>query len=789
MRLIYTLAITCLLGLCYGQEDFNLELIAQVEYPEAGNDIWGFVGSDSTEYAIVGTADNTRIYNLSDPANPREIITIAGSNTIWRDMKSWEDHVYVTADNSPDGLLVVDMSEAATDSIRFQFLKPQVTTANGERTLGSCHNIYIDENGFAYLAGCDTDMNKAIIFDLNQDKWTPPIVGVHGGGQNDYAHDLMVRNNIMYSSEIYAGNLVIWDVTDKANIEFLGETPTSFTFTHNTWISDDGKYAFTTDELDNAFVDAYDISDFNNIKRIDKFQPLETAGQDVVPHNTHYIDEYLVTSWYTDGVVITDASRPDNLIKVGAYDTWPDANGGTNGCWGAYPWLPSGLVLANDRRYGLFVLQPTYVRGCYLEGNVTDASDGSIISDVDVMIVTDEMNEGMTNAEGDYKTGLAEGGTYDVIFSHPDYNVLETQATLDNGVLTILDVQLVGSPAVLLTGKVISSVTGAAIPNGIVKFTGERRELTAVADAGGIFTLSAFEEPYEVVAGAWGYLHKVDQNYQASTEEIVFELDPGYQDDFVLDQGWVVSGDAPAGIWERGVPFGTVFQGRISNIGEDIRGDIGDMAYVTGNSSEGTVGEDDVDDGSTILTSPVMDLTTYDAPVIEFRTFFFNRGGGSEPNDDMTISVTDGTTTNMVLTYDQDTEDWTDLVRINLSELGLDLSAPISISYSANDNAEGHLVEAALDVFKVIEASSVNVEELSAYDQIKVYPNPTSDFIIIDDIGVEISKIRIFNINGQKVLETLNVSKIDVSAYNSGIYTLVMDTEAGKSYSTMITVK
>ena len=688
MRLIFTLLLLAMASVSYGQENFNFELLSNVQYAEAGNDIWGYVAPDGTEYAIVGTVDNTRIYDLSDLTMPREVISIPGGNSIWRDMKSWEDYVYVTNDQTPDGLLVIDMSEVATDSIRFQYLNTDIVTSAADTIpLEQCHNIYIDENGFAYLAGCgNNDMNKAVIMDLNQDKWDPPVVGVHGDG---YAHDLYVRDNIMYSSEIFNGQLVIFDVTDKANLEFLGATNTSFDFTHNTWISDDGNYAFTTDELDNAFVDSYDISDFSNIKRLDKFQPLETSGRNVVPHNTHVIGDFLVTSWYTDGVVITDASRPDNLIKVGAYDTWPDADGGTEGCWGAYPWLPSGAVLANDRRYGLFVLQPSYVKGCYLEGNVTDAMDGSVISGATVEIITDELNEGATNGSGVYKTGLANAGTYTVLFTHPFYFDTEAEAVLENGVLTLLDVQMDRPVSATVTGTVVNSETGQAIPNGLLKFTAESREFNQTGDGSGNFTIDVFQEAYTVIAGAWGFQHKVLDDFTPSGEDFIIELDPGYQDDFILDQGWVVSGDAGAGFWVRAIPEGTTFQGQTSNIGNDIDGDIGEMAYVTGNAplDNNGAGLDDVDpmegadSGSTILTSPDMDLSIYDEPVIEFSTYFFNAGGSGSANDTLLISITDGTTQVILDNFGRsdNTGNWTDLLRFPLTDLDLDLTYDIGL--------------------------------------------------------------------------------------------------------------
>ena len=807
MRLLYTFLLLALASISYGQEDFNLELVSNVDYVvpgqdgEAGNDIWGYVSEDGTEYAIVGTTTNTRIYDLSDPTEPREIAVIAGGRSVWRDMKHWEDHVYVTNDQAPDGLLVIDMSQVATDSIRFQYLNTPIPATDGSMVaLERCHNIYIDENGFAYLAGCRGPMNRAVIFDLKQNKWDPPVVGVHGDGtDNEYAHDLYVKNNIMYSSEISVGVLRLFDVTDKANIEFLGETATSFNFTHNTWVSDDGNYAFTTDELGNAFVDSYDVSDPSNITRLDRFQPLETVGRGVVPHNTHVFGDFLVTSWYTDGIVITDASRPDNMIKVGAYDTWPLGDGGSNGCWGAYPWLPSGNILANDRGFGLFVLQPNYIKACYLEGTVTDAADGSAIIGVTVEIISQELNEGATNGIGEYKTGLANAGTYDVIFRHPSYNSVEAEAVLENGVLTILDIQMNRPTETVVTGRIISAETGQNIPNGAIIFTNdfERRDFEMRADASGVFSIDVFQESYEVVAGAWGFLHKeVNAFTPVAGEELVIELEVGYQDDFILDQDWTVSGDAGAGIWVRDVPLGTIFGGNMSNIGADIEGDFGFKAYVTGNGPGGA-GADDVDPaqgaeaGSTILTSPDMDLTIYDNPVVEFKTYFLNSGGNTLPNDNMVISLTDGVTDVILSNFNGDfanTLDWTDFMRFNVETLGLDINNPITISFNATDFLPGHLVEAGLDVFKVVEADLISTEDLTDFDFISIYPNPTNSVINIDTDLTDISKIMVYNMNGQLIHTSKAVKSIDVTNYSKGMHTIVIDTNIGKSYSSKVVV-
>lgn len=777
-----------------GQENFNLELISHVEHPggEDGNDIWGYVHSDSTEYAIVGSRSNTHIYNLSDPTQPRLIISIPGDATTWRDMKSWEDHVYVTADAAGDGLLVIDMSEVHTDSIRFQFLNPDVTTVNGPQRLASCHNIFIDENGYAYLAGCSDGMNKAIIFDLNVDKWNPTIVGVHGVTNDEYAHDLMVKNNIMYSSEINVGRLALYDVTDKANIVELGATQTSFDFTHNAWSSDDQNFVFTTDERGNAFVDSYDVSDPTNIRRLDMFQPAETAGNGVIPHNTHYINGFLVTSWYTDGVVITDASRPDNMVKVGSYDTYLGPDGGFEGCWGVYPWLPSGLVIANDINSGLYVFKPNYVRACHLEGNVVSSEDGTAINGVTVEILSTS-NNSITNAAGDYKGGLLEAGTYTLRYSHPLYLELEIEnVVLENGELTIQDAELTPLTRALIEGTIVDNITGEPIPSGQLVFSTPIKTINGSANAQGSFAIDAFEEDYEVVVAAWGYLHKVVGSFNPVNDEAIFRLDPGYMDDFILDLGWMEESTSPRGVWERAVPEGTTFDGDISNINEDFIGDIGDLAYVTGNDGRGNAGRDDVDSGFTTLSSPMMLLQDYVEPTIEFSTHFYNGGGaaGDPLNDNFTITLNDGTQSVMIVNTMDNSGGWTAVTSYRLSDYGMDTDNPIWIEFTATDNEPGHLVEAAIDVFKVIEGEPSKTEEtIAATGYFSIYPNPTADRITISTELEGMSRVILYDQRGSKVLDNTYANEIDLSNYDSGLYILEILMEQGSRYSARIIVE
>lgn len=784
--------ILSLLLLCLGfvqvhaQENFNLELIANVEFAgEESNDIWGYVDDTGVEYAIIGNARHTRIFSLADPANPELVSEIPGAQSVWRDMKVWEDHIYVTTDQGEDGLLIIDMSKAP-ETITHNFWRPEI---QGD-SLDVCHNLYIDENGFCYLAGCNIRRGGILILDIVTDPKEPILLGIE---DVTYSHDVYVRDNRMYCSEINDGRLAIYDVNDKADPQFVSSVETSFSFCHNAWPSDDGNYVFTTDERANAFVDAYDISDIEDMKRIDMFQPRETAGNDVIPHNTHVLGNYLVTSWYTDGVVITDATHPDNLIKVGSFDTWLGPDGGFNGTWGAYPYLPSGLVLVSDIQTGLYVFSPTYVQASYLEGTVTDMADGSAINGVNVEILASQLNEAETNPQGLYKTGIAEAGTYTVAFTHPDYLPAELDVTISAGEVTILDAQLEKLPTFELTGQVFDAVTNEPIPNAKVLFLSASRRQAITADIQGVFKVEVFDENVQLIAGSWGYLHGLKSGIAPTNPgDLNMFLDPGYMDDYILDLGWSEStGEAETGLWERGVPIGTFFQGQESNISRDMPNDIGDMCLITGNGG-GAAGDDDIDDGATSFTSSRIDLTGYDNPVLTFNHHFFNAGGfGGQPNDFMVISLWNDNTTELVGidVINENTGGWAASKQYFLKDFHSDLTN-FQISFLASDDDPGHLLEAAIDRFR-IEEGEVNAvtDQLSDVD-IVTSPNPFETETTLS-WDLEMTKLEVYQING-KLVESLNIKgqrsfKLG-QAYEHGSYVLKMSDKEGK-YKTMIVIK
>ena len=773
---VFVLCLMTLNGFC--QENFNLELIANVSIGEQGNDVWGYVDSTGLEYAIMGTRNTTKIWSLEDPANPIERASIPGPSGTWRDIKSFEDHLYVTSDQGSQGLLIIDMS-MAPETITSFYWKPTFEIDNTQYPLGKCHNLYIDtEQGYCYLAGCDVSEQGVIILDLNVDKKEPVMVGIM---DNNYSHDVFVKNDKMYTSDIFVGEFGIYDVSDKSNPVYLGGAPTSRRFTHNAWLSDDEKYLFTTDERPNAWVDAFDISDVDDIRFLDRYQPLETQGTNVIPHNTHYLNGFLITSWYTDGVVIIDANEPDNLVKVGSYDTELIFTEDYEGCWGAYPYFPSGLILAGDINHGLFIFQPTrsdgepgYQRACYLKGTVTDLNTGLAIPNAQVRILSDDANEALTQLSGAYKTGQVTAGEFSVEFIHPNYNPKIATAVLVNGEITTLDVQLEN---VEISGTVTDK-EGNPLKNAnvFIENLDENVQTTTITDDDGNWVTRAREDlEYSIYAAKWGYKGAVQDIEFVAGITVDFALDEGYEDDFFTDLGWSVSGTANAGIWEIAKPSFIFGSGQTTQTSSDIPTDLGNTYYVTGASGT-SQGANDVDNGSTILTSEPMDFTGFDRVDFSYYVWFANVSGQSEPNDFLTVSVTNGIETIELTRIDQNGSSWSPRIETFVDNTQMELNADMRIIVYVEDESPGHVVEAGFDEFKA-EGSNITSTVETAHLGLSVYPNPANKMITLtsETAWEGEKKITIIDNSGKVVLRrnlTDPRMNIDLQDLPTGMYTL-----------------
>ncbi len=733
----------------------NSTLRSNLEYDDGVNDIWGYVAPDGTEYAIVGVLNGVSFVSLADPDNPVEVVRVPGDRSAWRDMKTYGDYAYVVADQGDDGIVAYDL----------RFLPDSVPTRQNRYQVpgfplqfDQAHNIYIDETiGRAYTAGGSRQINDGgiLMFDLTEDPMSPVYVGK---GPETYSHDVFVLGDTMYCSEIYDGELAIYDISDLDSIITLGTTLTPLDFTHNAWTTADGQTIFTTDERANAPVAAYDISDKKDIKELYQFRPLESINRGVIPHNVHVIDDYLSISYYTDGLRVADASKPDNIIEVANYDTWLGADGDFNGAWGAYPFLPSGLTLVSDRQSGLFVVDVDYKRAARLEGIITDFEFGTPLNNVDVSISAPQLNSGTTDALGRYKTGLANGGTYEVTFTAENYNPLTVDVTLENGVCTILDTFMETTlPRFNLKVTVIDDETEELISSSTVRLVSNEEDMVSQTDINGEVRVNGvFETTFDLYVAEWGY--ETEERLNISTEDLqdlVIRLRPGFMDDFVTDEGWEVVSGANSGNWERAVPRGTFFGNEPFNPGFDVDGDIGAEAYVTGNRGTGA-GDDDVDGDATILTSPVFySLPGQDSLRVKYQYWFANDGGDTPENDTLTISINNNEETVIVRQYTGIQNEWTQdsfLVADYLRE-----SSQLRLIVTTSDfSFAGHLVEAGFDNFRAYGRSiPVNTDDLSLCadcDQVHIFPNPSnSEFQLTIGRNLSAPSLRVLDALGRVV--------------------------------------
>ena len=761
------------------QENLNTQILSHVDFDEGGSNIWGFVDSNGVEYAVIGTELSTKILSLEDPIHPILRYEVFGSNTSWREIKSYKDHIYVATDAASDGLTIIDVS-GAPDTFSHVIWKPTLTIENTTGIMTKAHSLFIDEeNGIAYINGHNLANRGSIILDLKQDPNNPTYLGATN---KFYCHDSYAKGNLLFSADLSNG-FAIFDVSDKANPVEISRIATSSNFTHNAWISQDQKYVYTTDEVANAYIDVYDITDLSSPKLTDKFRTLDNEGQGVIPHNTYTLGKYAVTSYYTDGFIVTDMSRPDNIIMTAQYDTYDGTHGGFRGCWGVFPYFPSGIIIASDINTGLWVVKPEYKPACYLEGKayVRDEQGAlSPIQDATIKIIASQLALDNTKANGEYKTGLVTPGIYTAEFSHPIYGKQTAEVELKAGELTLQDFII---EVQTFHGTVKDKTSGLPIFNAKISLeeVASSAVLTETTDENGNFSIAVNNSStFNVLATAWSYLPVYLENVGISSG-LEFELEPGYYDDFSTDLGWTVVSTSPTGHWEIAEPFGTQVNNQFGNANSDVDDDYGKNAFVTGNNGTGA-GDDDVDDGYTTLTSPSIDLAAFTSCEIHLSTWFVNAGGNGIANDTMNIYLENGVSRIAMERIVESNSQWL-AKTYSVTNDQLEFTNNMRIIVKAEDYAPGHVVEGGIDKFWLTSTKTNSVTDYNS--DVKIIPTICSDFF---DVSTKenIKSISVADENGRKVYSIQNLStanealRVITSHWHSGMYFVEVETNKGK---------
>lgn len=177
-----------------------------------------------------------------------------------------------------------------------------------------------------------------------------------------------------------------------------------------------------------------------------------------------------------------------------------------------------------------------------------------------------------------------------------------------------------------------------------------------------------------------------------------------FEDDFQTNQGWSVGApddDASSGVWDRDDPLGTTAQPSTGIA------DGGTFCFFTGQGSPGgSLGENDIDNGKTTLFSPSLDLSGAN-PVIGYWRWYSNNTSAAPNADVFVVEITNGGGWVNVETVGpagpESNGGWyyheftvSDFVAPNGS---------VQVRFTASDEDDGSLVEAAIDGFVVREVS------------------------------------------------------------------------------------
>ena len=325
-----------------GATSLNMTLRSQLNLAalgvSAGSGIWGYTSAGGRRLALVGTSAGLSVVDVTNPASPRITGSIAGGSSAWREVRSYREFASVTTE-AQTGLDIVDLRDPD---------RPTKLSTWSE-TFQSAHSLWIDaETGLLYANGTQSGMH---VLDLAADPANPREVGRFA---DFYVHDCYTRGNRLYAAAIRNGFLATLDVARPDAIRELSRFSTGGTFTHNAWLTRDGRYLFTTDERAGSPLEGWDLL-ATPPARVSTY----IAAPGTIPHNVMIDGDRLVVSHYTEGVHMLDVADPTRPRVLGYYDTYSGSSTGFNGAWGAYIFPASNLIVVSDINGGLFVVEYT----------------------------------------------------------------------------------------------------------------------------------------------------------------------------------------------------------------------------------------------------------------------------------------------------------------------------------------------------------------------------------------------------------------------------------------------
>lgn len=371
-------AAVCVAGQANGYPCSNVNLLAHMSAADLGanarvNDLWGWTDSfDGREYALVGLDNGTAFVDISLPESPIYLgnLPTHTTNSIWRDIKVYDDHAFIVSEANGHGMQVFDLTELRNVA------NPPVTFSETTHydQIGRAHNLAInEESGFAYAVGTTSSPNGCSdgLHIINiQTPTAPTFAGCFD--QDGYTHDAQcviyqgvdaVYQNREICFNANVDTLTVVDVTNSASLQQVSRTGTpGFVYAHQGWLTEDHRYFLMDDEQDEIVrghptkTYIWDVSDLDDPVMIGT----HSFGLSSSDHNLYVKGNYVYEANYSSGLRILDLTNIGSgvLVEVGYFDTFPTHNNaGYAGAWSNYPFYESGVVTISDYDTGFFIVR------------------------------------------------------------------------------------------------------------------------------------------------------------------------------------------------------------------------------------------------------------------------------------------------------------------------------------------------------------------------------------------------------------------------------------------------